>query len=271
MYKLIACDLDETLLSLDRTISKKNIQAIKKLNELGIHFVPSTGRGYATVENTLKELGLDNKENEYVLSFNGGYITENKDNRILYSNHLSFNIANALYKKGLEYDVCIHIYTKDMCYIYKLTQDEIDYLANRMPIKEIFEDNLDFLKDEEIIKCIYMNTNYDYLSDIANKLGPIAEELDISYSSNRYLELNPKGISKGTGLLKLCELLDIDIKDTIAIGDNFNDLSMIEVAGLGVAVNNAALGVKEKSDYVCEGTCDEDAIYEVINKFIPEE
>lgn len=70
-YKIIACDLDETLLSTDRTISKKNIEAIKKAKELGVKFVPATGRGFNTVDNNLKVLDLYDKENEYVISYNG--------------------------------------------------------------------------------------------------------------------------------------------------------------------------------------------------------
>ena len=69
MYKLIACDLDETLLSMDRSISKKNIEAIKKASEMGVKFVPATGRGYNSVGDTLEELGLLDKENEYVISY----------------------------------------------------------------------------------------------------------------------------------------------------------------------------------------------------------
>ena len=68
MYKIIACDLDETLLSDDRSISKENIEAIQKAKELGVKFVPATGRGYNTVDGTLKELGLYDLENEYVIS-----------------------------------------------------------------------------------------------------------------------------------------------------------------------------------------------------------
>ena len=78
MYKIIACDLDETLLSDDRTISKENIEAIQKAKELGVKFVPATGRGFNTVGGTLKDLGLYDLENEYVISYNGGAITENK-------------------------------------------------------------------------------------------------------------------------------------------------------------------------------------------------
>ena len=182
MYKIIACDLDETLLSDDRSISKENIEAIQKAKELGVKFVPATGRGYNTVDGTLKELGLYDLENEYVISYNGGAISEN---------------ASELYKRGLNYDVCIHVYTKDMVYAYKFVQEEINYLAGRMEVKEIFDDHIDFLKGQEIVKVLYMNTDYGYLKKIEDDLKDITGDLDVSYSSNRYIEFNHQGVNCG--------------------------------------------------------------------------
>ena len=251
MYKIVACDLDETLLSDDRTISKENIEAIQKAKELGVKFVPATGRGFNTVGGTLKDLGLYDLENEYVISYNGGAIT-----------------ASELYKRGLDYDVCIHVYTKDMVYAYKYVQEEKDYLAGRMEVTEIFDDNIDFLKGQEIVKVLYMNTDYQYLKGIENDLKEITSDLDVSYSSNRYIEFNHQGVNKGQGLKKLAELLHVDIKDTIAIGDNFNDLSMIKVAGLGVGVQNTVEEMKKECDIITKATNNRGAIAEVINKHI---
>lgn len=97
MYKLVACDLDETLLNSDNQVSEKNIEAIKRADALGVKFVLATGRGYATVQGTLEEIGLHNLENEYVISFNGGAVTENKGNRLLHFQGISFDFASELY------------------------------------------------------------------------------------------------------------------------------------------------------------------------------
>ena len=268
MYKIIACDLDETLLSDDRTISKDNVEAIEKAKELGVKFVPATGRGFNTVGGTLKDLGLYDLENEYVISYNGGAITENKGSKLLHFEGISFEKASELYKRGLDYDVCIHVYTKDMVYAYKYVQEEKDYLAGRMEITEIFDDNIDFLKGQEIVKVLYMNTDYQYLKGIENDLKEITGDLDVSYSSNRYIEFNHQGVNKGQGLKKLAELLHVDIKDTIAIGDNFNDLSMIKVAGLGVGGQNTVEEMKKECDIITKATNNQGAIAEVINQYI---
>ena len=268
MYKIIACDLDETLLSTDRTISPKNKEAIMEAKKLGVKFVPATGRGFNTVDNNLKDLDLYDKENEYVISYNGGAITENKGNKLLHIEGISFELASELYKRGLKYNVCIHVYTKDTVYAYNYTQEEKDYLAGRMEVIEIFDDNIDFLKGQDIVKALYMNTDYSYLSKIAEELKDITGDVDVSYSANRYIEFNHKGVNKGAGLLSLAKLLGVKQEETIAIGDNYNDLSMIKAAGLGVGVANVVEGMKDDCDYICKANHDQDAIAEVIHKFI---
>ncbi len=268
MYKLIACDLDETLLSLDNTVSQKNVAAIQKADEQGVKFVLATGRGYQTVQGTLQEIGLYDKADEYVISFNGGAVTENKGNRLLHFEGISFEFASELYKRGLNYDVCIHVYTQEEVYVYNLVEEEREHLKTKMEVIEIDRQDIDFLKDEDIVKVLYMNTDRAYLEAIADDLKDITQDSDVSYSSNRYLEFNQKGVNKGAGIRFLADHLGIDIEETIAIGDNFNDLPMLETAGLAVGVQNMVPDLKEKMDYIAKATHEEDAIHEVIEKFI---
>ena len=269
MYKIIACDLDETLISRDRSISKENIEAIQRAKQAGVRFVPATGRGYNSVRNKLKTLGLYDLENEYVISYNGGAITENKDERVLHFQGITFKEAQDLYVRGLTYDhICIHIYTPDQVWVRNFYPEEVEYLACRQPCTEIFGDDIEFLKEKEIVKAIYMNTDYDYLKRIQSEITNLTMDLDVSFSSNRYMEFNRKGVSKGKGLHKLADLLGVDIKDTIAIGDNYNDLSMIKEAGLGIGVANTVEAMKKECDYITQADCDHSAIAEVINRFI---
>ena len=269
MYKIIACDLDETLISRDRSISKENIEAIQRAKQAGVRFVPATGRGYNSVRNELKTLGLYDLENEYVISYNGGAITENKDERVLHFQGITFKEAQDLYIRGLSYDhICIHIYTPDQVWVRNFYPEEVEYLACRQPCTEIFGDDIEFLKEKEIVKAIYMNTDYDYLRKIQSQITDLTMDLDVSFSSNRYMEFNRKGVSKGKGLHKLADLLGVDIRDTIAIGDNYNDLSMIKEAGLGIGVANTVEAMKKECVYITQADCDHSAIAEVINRFI---
>ncbi len=268
MYKIIACDLDETLLRKDKTISDEDKKNIAKLKEYGVKFVPASGRGYMSIDAQLKALGTFDAAGEYVISFNGGAITENKNHQLLHFAGIPFELAEEFYRRGLNYDICVHVYTKEKVYAYNFFDNEKDYVAGRMDVEEIFSKDIKFLQGQEIVKCLYANTNVDYLRKIADELKEITGDVDVSYSSNRYLEFNKRGVNKGSGLRKLAEILGVDMKDTIAIGDNFNDLSMIKDAGLGVGVANVVEGMRGDCDYICENDCENSAVSEVIKKFI---
>lgn len=267
-YKLIACDLDETLLGPDRHVSLKNRDAIRRAMEQGIKFVPATGRGYASVQGILQEIGLYNEPNQYVLSYNGGAITENQGNKLLHFNGLTFGQAEQLFQQGLQYNVCIHVYTLETVYVYNFFPNEQEYLRGRMEVDVLAEPSIGFLRDKPIGKILFNNTDLGYLNQIERDLSELTKDMEIYYSSARYLEFNPCGVSKGNGLLTLAELLGVSREDTIAIGDNYNDLSMIRAAGLGVGVQNAVEDIKPDCDYITSAAYDQNAVAEVIEKFV---
>lgn len=267
-YKIIACDLDETLLGSDRKISPENRAAIQKARALGVKFVPATGRGFTSVGGVLEDLGLADAPEEYVLSYNGGAITENRGNRLLHFQGLDFAQADALFRRGLQYDVCIHVYTQETVYVYDLTDNERAYLRGRMAVEPLPAPSIDFLREVPIGKILFNNTDLDYLARIERELSDLTGALTVTYSSARYLEFNPKGVDKGSGLLHLAELLGVDPAETIAIGDNFNDRPMIQAAGLGVGVANAVKDIRPDCDYITQADNDHSAVAEVIRKFV---
>ena len=271
MYKIITCDLDETLLCMDRTISKRNIEAIHSAMEKGVKFVCASGRGYMSFQNTLQEIGLYDLPDQYSISFNGSAITENRGNRVLFLEGISWELANALYLKGVEFGLCMHIYTQDTVYIYKLNEDERQFLENRMDYILVDDPDLSFLRDQQIIKLLYEyndHKGYEYLNEIEKRVAHITGDCEVSYSSGRYLEFNKAGVSKGAGLERLAQILGVDMKDTLAIGDNVNDITMIRAAGLGAAVGNVFEGIRGECDYIAEATNDEGGVGEIIEKFV---
>jgi len=270
MYKLIASDLDETLLDDHKQVSIKNINAIRKARELGIKFVPSTGRGYTTIQNVLKALDLFDTANEYTISFNGGMITENFRNNVIDFHGLSFDTIHTLFQFGVKKAVGIQIYTKTNVYAFRFSEEERAYLKSLADACIVFnEPDISFLKEEPLVKILFQNTDRSYLQSIEDELSDLIDiPLAISYSSNRYLEFNQDGVNKGSAVLKLASLLNIDREEVLGIGDNHNDLSLIQEAGLGICVNNAAAAVKEHADYICKANHNESAIAEVIEKFI---
>ncbi|MFQ6792821.1 MAG: Cof-type HAD-IIB family hydrolase [Thomasclavelia sp.] len=270
-YKLIACDLDETLLDDQHHAGKRNVEAIQRARkEYGVKFVPATGRGFMQIQPELKELGLYDLSEEYVISFNGGALTENKGNRLLEFKGLPFAKMKELFEAGLNFDVCIHVYTPDNLYVFNMSESEAERLE-KQKLEFIYpkENSVDFLKDTPISKILYQNVDVPYLMSLEEGLKPITDGCcAVSYSSNRYMEFNALGVDKGQGLIDLANKLSIAIEDTIAVGDNYNDMAMLKVAGLSVAANNAVDEVKAACDYTTNADNNEGVVAELIEKFI---
>jgi Cof subfamily protein (haloacid dehalogenase superfamily) len=269
MYKIIASDLDETLLNDDHVVPRRNVDAIRAARKMGVRFVPTTGRGYTSVQGTLDELGLRDAADEYVISFNGGVVVENRGLRILSTDVLPFCVADELYRRGRAYDdVCTHVYTLDTVWVHNYNQYERDYVRGRMNVVETNASTLDFLRDQPIIKVIYMNLDRPYLERIRLDLGEVVNRVDVSFSASRYMEFNARGVNKGAGLMALAERLGVAPHEVMAIGDSLNDLSMIKAAGLGVGVANVADDTRPACDYVCEADNNAGAVGEAIERFV---
>ena len=270
-YKLIACDLDETLLNDEHLVGAKNVAAIKRAREeYGVKFVPATGRGFMQIQPELKELQLYDLEGEYVISFNGGALTENKNNRIIEFKGLEFSKMKEIFEAGLNFDVCIHVYTPDNLYVFNLSESERQRIKNQK-LEAVYPEvnSVDFLKDTPISKILYQNVDVPYLMSLEEGLKPITDgHCAVSYSSNRYMEFNALGVDKGQGLIDLANKLGIAIEETIAVGDNYNDMAMLKVAGLSVAANNAVDDVKAACDYTTNANNIEGVVAELIEKFI---
>lgn len=270
MYKLVASDLDETLLNDDHHVPQRVVDAVRKARELGVRFVPCTGRPADSVNVTLEELGLDGSPDDYALSFNGGCLTRNSSPEPLTSCSLPFERARKIYEAGVRYGVCMHVNTLGPVYLYNYVPEERAYIQGRMSIVETMEPTPDFLAGQTIVKIIYMSLDMSYLQRIEREMAEagLTDGLDVYYSGNRYLEFNAPGVNKGAGLLSLAARLGIAPEETIAVGDNSNDISMIRAAGLGCAVANATDEAKVAADYVCQADNNAGAVAEVIEKFV---
>ena len=270
-YKLVVSDLDGTLL-VNSHLPEFNLNSIKKIREKGVKFCIATGRTIQSTRYILKELDSYNKENEYSILFNGCTIIENKDNKILYFKGIEYEIANKLFEIGKKYNVMLLVYTIDACYVWKSYENEVKR-QEKLDEKLTFmtDLNIDFIKEKKIpvTKIIFGSEDNKYLLEIKKELDKIfKDDISISFSSEVYLEINSNNVNKGIALEWLSNYLKININETIAIGDNNNDLSMIEKAGLGICVKNAIDNIKSKAKYVTEKKFDEGAVKEVLDKFI---
>ena len=271
MYRIVACDLDETLLDDSHLIPRRVREAIAAARGRGCRFVPATGRPYDSVADVLGALGVAGAEGEYVISFNGGALYENSRPEPLSTSALPRAQAEALYARGVELGMCMHVYTPDVVWLYDYVASERAYIEGRMNIRETNSTTLGGCVGEApVVKLIYRDLDLGRLRRVEREVAAdgLSAGLAVYYSSGRYLEFNAPGVDKGAGLAHLAAHLGVDMAQTVAIGDSSNDIPMLRAAGLGVAVANASPETRAAADYVCEATNDEGAVAEVIERFV---
>ncbi len=273
MIQLILSDLDETLLNDDGTIHPENIAAIQAFTQNGGYFVPNTGRSYKSVYGTLAQLGL-NKTTQYVVSYNGGAIVAiapDGQEEIVVEHGMSLTLAQKIFDLGQVNDVVdTHVYTRDNLYIYNISATDQRYMTERqVPYTEITTTDLSFMANEgPVMKVIFEHPDPAVQQVIADAVtAVVGDEVLVTFSSNRYVEFNPKGVDKGVTGLELADILGIAHDDTAAIGDNLNDAAQIKAAGVGVAVANAKPEIKALADVVLTTTNNEAAVADFIQHY----
>ena len=274
MYRLVASDMDETFLDADHAIPASNLRALKRMRELGVLFVPSSGRWYSSIMDNFSGEAHELIENGYVLSYNGGFINRVGDPTPLTTCGLSNECANTIYAKGLELGLCIHVNVADgHVFVNDAPARERDYLESITGVTHFRgsdHPDLSFLEGRGIVKILYVDWDFDALQELGRELVPMAERLgvEITFSSKRYPELMPAGVDKGTGLTHLADMLGIPMSEVIAVGDSANDLSMIKAAGLGVGVANVTDDVRPYCDVVLETAGTDGAFSELVERFL---
>lgn len=270
MYKLIALDMDGTLLREDKTISPAVKEAIAKAKAKGVKVVLSTGRPINGINRYLKELNLL-EDGDIASSFNGGLVLETKSENVIYQCHMPKESFEELYTLSQQLNVHIHALTKDA--VLTPNKDISKYSVLEAFINDIYlyyEDSSKLIGSEDYIKIMFIDHPEKLDKAIQQLPDWVYEKYNVAKSADHFLEILPKEVDKGLGLVMLADKLGIKIEETIGVGDAGNDLNLIKSAGLGVAMGNAFDFVKEAADYVTK-TNEEDGVAEVINKFILKE
>ncbi|MGE9910487.1 Cof-type HAD-IIB family hydrolase [Atopobiaceae bacterium SGI.236] len=270
MYRLVASDMDETFLDHDHAIPRANVEAIRRLRELGIPFVPSSGRPYDSVMSSLEPI-RELLEGSYVISFNGGTINRVGDPNPIASSPMDFDRMRAIFEYGLDLgDVGFHVYEQTgRMWVWNLSAGEFGYISRLIDFDDLPSASIDFLRDTPVAKIIFNHPDMARLRQIVRDMpAELLDGVDTTFSSGRFLEFMPAGVTKGTGVTRLAELLGIPMSDVICCGDAANDESMVRAAGLGVAVAGAGDGLPQIADYIASSTCDDGVIAEVVEKFV---
>ena len=269
MYKLVAIDLDGTLVTDDKKLTKKTIETIKEASEKGVKIMISSGRAFYRLEKFVDELGL-RKEDQCTICFNGGMIVDNISKEILYSKNLEEEEVKELIQLGRSLKLPIMIYGKDTHYVEKVPEVVQENKKNLkgMHLKVVNFDELNFNeKQNHIYKVCFI----DKPETIVEKRKEISKEMmqkyEITSSVPEYLEIVKKGIKKSEAIKFVMEKYAIKQDEVMAIGDGENDVEMLSFAGLGIAMENAREYVKEFANDVTTSN-NHDGVANAIEKYI---
>lgn len=270
-YKLVAIDMDGTLLNRNNEISETNKNILKVITEMGIQVVISTGRLFTSARYYAKKLGLITP----IIACNGAYVCEYHRNNVLYERPLKTmdikNVIELLENNNMYY----HFYDNENFYTKELKYNSLKYYNwNKKQKKgdkiniEVLKNPLEFIIDEKptVYKIVVMDKNSDKLNYISKKLIN-NRNIEVVSSMTKSFDIMDKGVSKGETLRELCKIFSINSDEVIAIGDNHNDISMIKYAKTGIAMGNGEKEVKEMADIVTD-TNDNDGVGKALKELI---
>lgn len=260
--RLIATDMDGTFLDDDKRIPEENWNALLECVEKGIEIVPATGRTIPGIPQEIKELpGV-----RYVIATNGALIADLKENRLISTCRLAPELAVSVLElaRSSEDDIMYDAYVDGVGYtmpcFYDHAEKYVDLESVRTLIRKtrkVVPDNIAFIRERacgvDKINMFFQNT--DARERMRRKLQEIRGIL-VTSSIPGNLEINAEGADKGSALLRLAEYLGISREETMAFGDGENDCTMIEMAGVGVAMSNGEEAVRAAADYVTDGNND---------------
>ena len=286
MYKLVAIDLDGTMLNQYGILTEKTKKAISKAQEKGVEVMIASGRAITSVKRFSKEIN----SNKYFISGNGAITYDIKNNKILYENILSKTKALKIIKICEENSIYYNVYTENGIIAKNLSYNTLYYYKDNLTKPDenrthinIVENVYDYFeqREEKILKIMICDEHKTVFNSIVRKLKELSEieVLEVSHMSRKiikqgtdeialeyfYTEVSAKDVDKWNALEEIIGLMNISKEEVVTIGDNANDLKMITNAGLGVAMGESAPYVKQSADIIAP-TNDEDGVAIILNK-----
>ncbi len=266
MYKLIVLDIDGTLTNDEKKISTKTKQSILEIQQRGLKVVIASGRPTCGIIPLARELEFE-KYGSYILSYNGGMITNCGTGEVIFSRSLPNGVLKDAYNFAKEFGAEIITYQGNdiISEIDSNKYMNVESKINSMNINNV-GNMLDYV-NFDVPKCLLLGDG-----ERMGELEPIlrerlGESANVFRSEPFFLEVMPAKVDKAQSLARLLEALGLTKEEMIACGDGFNDLTMIEFAGLGVAMENAQDKVKEAADFITLSN-NNDGIAYVIYKFM---
>ena len=260
-YKLVAVDIDGTLLDSKRNLTPETMSAIHETVAAGVIFTICTGRPIQGVKPLIDKLGLDLP----FITYNGAMIVMGKSGEILYAQTMRGEDAKTVYKLGKKLKTTVVIWANNNLYVEPLGPEATAYASMSRTKPEPITD-LEALLAQGVTKVLF----YDEVETIRHFEQQVAPDVPptVNYCTSQpfLLEFFDAKVSKANALARLSTYYGFAREETIAIGDGYNDLSMIEYAGLGIAMANAEDVIKQQADYVTLSN-DENGVAHALYRF----
>ncbi|MCP0887127.1 sugar-phosphatase [Ligilactobacillus sp. WILCCON 0076] len=266
--KLVAIDIDGTLVNSAKKLTPAVKTAIAAAKKLGVKVVICSGRPFSGVKPLLKELDLDNQADQYVICF-GGAMVQATDGKIIDLKGISYENYQDLELLARKKDLHFHAISQDKIFTANRDIGHYTVYESKLVNLEIFYRTPEELREEKLIKAMFIDDSekLDYAMKDWAPFAKLEDEVVFTKSSPFYLEANAKGVNKAAAVDILAKQLHLKSAEIMAIGDENNDLSMIEYAGLGVAMGNAIDTVKAAAD-VQTSDNDHDGVAAAIKQYV---
>lgn len=264
-YRVIALDLDGTLTNNEKEVTPRTLEALFKAQDEGATIVIASGRPSFGIKSVSDSLQMSTRGG-YILSYNGGKIIDTLTHQSIFKKKLSEDVIPVIYHYAKEKGYALLGY-KEGKIVTESPDDEYVWEERRVNKMEI--DGVDNLLEALVAnpcKLLMTGPEEEMAKAEVDLKALLGEKMDIFRSAPFDLELVPKGIDKAETLNKLLEILGLTTDDLIAFGDGYNDLSMIKLAGMGVAMENAVPELKEAADYITL-TNEEDGVAAALEHF----
>lgn len=267
--KLLAIDLDGTLLNSHKEISQANHDALHFAHQNGVKVVICTGRPYLAMKNLVDQIGL-NTADDYIITYNGGQVHAANDGSIIVSHTLSKqNVLDWYYQLNA---LGLPISVIDQTTIYEPSPDlavaKSEYIERTQTTLPLEIVDFNQFHSDHVFNKLVVSTAADYLdSKIPLLDSHLLQNFSVFKSRPFLLEVVAVGVTKGNTLKQLGDYLSIEPHEMMTIGDQENDLSMINLAGVGVAMGNAIPEVKSQADFISLDN-DQDGVAHAIYHFI---
>ena len=264
--RILALDLDDTLLRSDLSISYRTRNAIKRAVEANVTVVLASGRIRTAMEQSSRLLGL-HKHPGYLICNNGALVEESHSGNVIHEARLDTQTVLAICDLADAEGFPVQMYDDDIMYISR--QNEYSSIDQRITgLRQVVVENFRDMVGDGCYKLIIPGDPMllKFVESLVRTY--MGSEMTIFTSRPYLLEIVPKETDKGTALARIAGLMNVRQDETMAIGDSINDEAMIRWAGIGVAMANSDERIKSMADLVADHTNDEDGVAEIIEKYL---